>query len=72
MIVDSTQTHDPTPGFPPLHATVSTSEPYPHSQPHPPNQVTSAIERWIGNHPVLCVGVAMTFGVAIGCLIKRR
>ena len=31
-----------------------------------------AIERWIGDHPVICIGAAALTGVVIGCLLKRR
>lgn len=37
-----------------------------------PYRLTAAAEGWIGDHPVLCVSAAITVGVVLGCLIKRR
>lgn len=36
------------------------------------NQILTSAEDWIGNRPFLCMGIAMTIGVTLGCLIKRR
>jgi hypothetical protein len=30
------------------------------------------VERWIKDHPALCVGAALALGATIGWLIKRR
>mgnify|MGYP007059386060 CR=1 FL=1 len=31
-----------------------------------------SVEHWIGAHPHLCIGAALTVGVTIGWLVKRR
>ena len=36
------------------------------------HQLVNVIGDWIGQHPVLCVGVALSLGAALGCLVKRR
>lgn len=44
--------------------------------PSPPantqEEILTSIGDWIGRHPLLCVGAALTLGAALGCLIKRR
>ena len=37
-----------------------------------PAAAAEAIERWIGDHPVICISAAALTGVVIGCLLKRR
>ena len=37
-----------------------------------PAAAIQAVERWIGEHPVVCFGLAAVTGVVIGCLLKRR
>jgi ElaB/YqjD/DUF883 family membrane-anchored ribosome-binding protein len=36
------------------------------------HQLVTSVGNWIGEHPVLSVGVALSLGVALGCLVKRR
>ena len=38
----------------------------------PQNDFVTAMGDWIGRHPAVCIGVAVTLGAALGCLIKRR
>lgn len=40
-------------------------------EPVPPTR-SEKIDQWIGEHPGVCVTIALSFGVAIGWLLKRR
>ena len=31
-----------------------------------------AVEDWVGEHPVLCIALALFTGVSVGWLIKRK
>jgi hypothetical protein len=41
-------------------------------QPAAPPGGTERIDQWIGAHPALCVALAVSFGVTLGWLLKRR
>ncbi len=51
---------------------------YTHADPNAPNpsdelrRLARKVERFIGEHPVLSVTAGLTFGILLGCLIKRR
>jgi hypothetical protein len=38
----------------------------------PPPGRSEKVDQWIGEHPGVCVALALSFGVAIGWLLKRR
>lgn len=45
--------------------------------PGPPSQptlktLTRQIDQWVEAHPTICVAAALTLGVTLGWLIKRR
>lgn len=44
----------------------------PQQQPLSQHEMIRSAERWVGDHPVLCVAAAISMGVILGCLIKRR
>lgn len=35
-------------------------------------QILKPIDRWIGRHPAISIGIAIAAGVTIGCFVKRR
>ena len=68
-MITSTRPHPASSGSVEPPASAANVDAAPQTEEH---AILAATEDWIKKHPIICVGAALTMGVLLGCLIKRR